>query len=65
MEVTDHEADAEGKVKSLKNPNGTRQDHRDADQAADDAHHDVKCSPHGIPRKSPRAQLKPSKAGRA
>lgn len=41
--VTDHEADAEGQVHALEHPDRPRQDHQDADQAADDPHHDIKC----------------------
>jgi hypothetical protein len=47
MKIADHEADAKGKVEALEDPDGPHQDHGNTDQAADNAHHDIECGPHG------------------
>ena len=49
MKVTDHEADAEGEVEALKSPDGPHEDHRNADQATDNPHHNIEWSPHRFP----------------
>lgn len=49
MIVADHEADAKCQVKALEDPDCTHQDHRDADQAADNSHSNIECLPHMSP----------------
>jgi hypothetical protein len=49
VNVTDHESDAECQVEALQDPDDAHEDHRYADQAADDPHHNVEWSPHALP----------------
>src|ERR1039458_849810 len=48
MKVADHEADTEGQVEALEDPDGPHADHRNADQAADNPHYYIECSPHAF-----------------
>ena len=48
MKVSNHEANAKGQVEALQHPDPSHQDHRNADQAADDAHGDIEGFPHAI-----------------
>jgi hypothetical protein len=63
--VADHEADTKGEIEALEDPDDPHQNHHDADQGADDPHHDIECGPHrGLPgnRTSIAASLRKSKA---
>src|SRR4051812_31580152 len=46
MVVAYHEANAEGEVEALKDPDCPAENHQKTQQAADDAHHHIKCFPH-------------------
>src|ERR1700685_4387018 len=48
MIIADHEADAEGQVEALENPDSPHADHRKADQGADNPHCCIECFPHGV-----------------
>ena len=44
--VADHEPDAERQVESLQSPNCSHGDHNNAEESADDSHHDVERGAH-------------------
>jgi hypothetical protein len=49
MKVADHAPNAKSQVEALEDPDGPHSDHRNADQAADNPHHNIEWSSHRVP----------------